>query len=133
MKQLLGILFRRFVIKGQLREGKFDSSLKCSLNGASGQGHREPKLLFIFYLTHASKSELAIAKRPKKTQFSFCFACISPCSAIYNCLNEALPGGGGPRSLVGILKCFVSAFCQGSRRCRKLRDNYFSSLSLILG
>ena len=49
------------------------------------------------------------------------------CSSI-----EALPGGG-PRSLVGILKCFVSAFCQGSRRCRKLRDNYFSSLSLILG
>ena len=31
-------------------------------------------------------------------------------------LNEALPwgvgGGGGPRSLVGIVKCLVSAFCQ---------------------
>ena len=31
--------------------------------------------------------------------------------------NEALPGdqgwgGGGPRSLVGILKCLVLAFCQ---------------------
>ena len=47
--------------------------------------------------------------------------------------GPASGGGGGPRSLVGILKCFVSAFCQGSRRCRKLRDNYFSSLSLILG
>ena len=36
-------------------------------------------------------------------------------------IGEALPGGrgGGPRSLVGILKCLVSAFfVKGSRRCR---------------
>ena len=64
-------------------------------------------------------------------QLAFCSTKIT----INRCIPliiEALPGGG-PRSLVGILKRFVSAFCQGSRRCRKLRDNYFSSLSLILG
>ena len=39
-------------------------------------------------------------------------------------------GGGGPRSLVGNLKCLVSAFCQGSRRCRKLSDIHLS-LSVV--
>ena len=39
-------------------------------------------------------------------------------------------GGGGPKSLVGILKCLVSAFCQGFTSLLKLSDIHLS-LSVI--
>ena len=41
---------------------------------------------------------------------------------------EALPGvgGGGPMSLVWILKRLVSVFINASRRCRKLNENSLS-------
>ena len=40
-------------------------------------------------------------------------------------LREALPGGGGPRSLVGILKCLVSAFCQGFMSLSEIERHTF--------
>ena len=41
--------------------------------------------------------------------------------------TEALPGegGGGPRSLVGILKCFISAFCQGFTLLSEIERHMF--------
>ena len=40
--------------------------------------------------------------------------------------NENLPGkGGGPRSLVGILKRLVSAFCQGFRSLSEIDRHTF--------
>ena len=44
--------------------------------------------------------------------------------------KEALPGGG-PRSLVGILKCLVSAFCQGFTSLSKIERQTFSALKSL--
>ena len=48
-------------------------------------------------------------------------------------INEALPGGGrGPRSLVGILKCLVSAFSQGFTPLSEIeRHTLILSLSVV--
>ena len=40
--------------------------------------------------------------------------------------NKKFRGGeGGPRSLVGILKCLVSAFCQGFKSLSEIERHTF--------
>ena len=46
-------------------------------------------------------------------------SCVAPTSQLCRPIEEALPGGC-PRSLVGILKCLVSAFCQGHTRLSEI-------------
>ena len=44
---------------------------------------------------------------------------------------EALPGGG-PRSLVGILKCLVSAFCQGFMSLSEIERHTFVLVVILI-
>ena len=62
---------------------------------------------------------IALYQRPIK------FSLLQNKIGLYNNNNENLPGKGGSRSLVGILKCLVSAFCQGFRLLSEIDRHTF--------